>query len=110
MDKPVLCMTGTEDTSPLGSRVTAEERQRVYAGLPEGGKFQLVFDQGDHFVFSGYQRPGRPPHDPRYFKAIQRITTAFLDTYLRDDEDALDWLTSEEVREVLVSGDGWKWK
>ncbi len=110
VNRPVLCMTGTEDTSPLGSQVSAEDRRRVYQGLPAGGKFQLVFEQGDHMVFSGYQHRGRPPHDPRYHRAIQVITTAFLAAYLRDDREALAWLAGDGVREVLVPEDVWEWK
>lgn len=118
VEAPVLSMTGTRDTSPLGTGVGPRERMRVYRSLPEGNAYQLVFHEGDHWLF-----PGRPPlggssqtasrdeekRESRH-KAIQEITTRFLDAYVKDDSEARAWLRSRQVRTRLLKEDRWHWK
>jgi predicted dienelactone hydrolase len=101
---PVLCMTGTEDGSPLQSEVTPESRREVYASLPEGQAYQVVFDEGVHSIFSDRHQ------DRRYHSPIEIITTAFLDAHLKQDSEALDWLRSDEVSKSLAPEDEWEWK
>ena len=100
---PALCMTGTKDTSPIRKEVTAESRQLVYANIGSKEAYQVVFDKGAHSIFGDYRK-----NDARYHKAILPLTTAFLDTYLKDDAAARVWLRGEEVREVLVPKDLWQ--
>jgi len=102
---PVLCMTGTEDGSALSREITPESRKQVYTALPEGQAYPVVFNQGRHSIFSDYQT-----NDPRYHDAIETLTTAFLDAYLKQDPAALDWLHSDEVLESLASEDRWESK
>lgn len=108
---PVLCMTGTEDDSPVQPQVTPESRREVYAALPAGDKYQLVFEGGDHFAFSdtGFFDEKRKPH---HHAAIQKISTRFWDAYLKGDAEAKDRLQSEALRTEagLVEKDVWKWK
>lgn len=103
--QPVLCMTGTKDKSPLRRQVTPETRKQVYAALPPGAAYQVVFDKGAHSIFGDYRK-----NDPRYHVAIEAITTQFIDAYLKEDTKALDWLRSDEVRECLSGKDLWEWK
>lgn len=108
--KPVLCMTGTKDTSPIRAEVTAEHRRKVFAGLPEKDKYEIVFHDGTHMAFSGRQSKGLKKRNPRYHLAIQKLTTMFLDAYLKDDAKAKAWLQSKAAREVLIEKDVWEWK
>ena len=109
---PVLCMTGTKDGSPIDPKLSPESRQRVYAALPRGDKYQLVFEGGEHFAFGdsgGFRTRGR---DPNHHPAIQQISTRFWDAYLRDDAAAKAWLQSKAPRSDcnLDPKDVWQWK
>ncbi len=108
---PVLCMTGTEDTSIITPEVTAASRLSVYQSLPAGDKFQLVFSGGTHSAFSEtalFNEKRFAHHHP----AIQKISTKFWDAYLKGDAAAKSWLQSEAPRTdaKLIAGDVWDWK
>ncbi|MEM1295674.1 MAG: acetylhydrolase [Verrucomicrobiota bacterium] len=108
---PVLCMTGTNDTSAIQADLKPEARQEVYAALPESDKFQLVFENGSHMAFSesSFRNEKRIPH---HHPAIQRVTTLFWNAYLRNDEEAQALLQSDQFRDTgkLVAKDVWEWK
>jgi predicted dienelactone hydrolase len=111
VEGPVLCMTGTEDGSPLQPELTPESRLEVYASLPAGDKYQLVLDGAGHFAFSDvglYDEQRLRHHHP----AIQTISTRFWDAYLKGDEAAKTWLQSESPRSdaKLAEKDRWEWK
>lgn len=108
---PVLCMTGTEDDSPVQPEVTPESRREVYAALPAGDKYQLVFEGAGHFAFSDtgiYDEQRKDHHHP----AIQEISTRFWDAYLKGDATAKTWLKSEKPQSdlKLLEKDLWEWK
>lgn len=48
--------------------------------------------------------------NPNHHRAILAITTAFWDSYLRDDAEAKKWLDSDAVRGVLEKADQWQKK
>lgn len=104
-------MTGTKDESMIGTRshVTPESRQTVYPNLKDGDKYQVVFKDGEHFIFTQTERRGKK-RDPRYHPAILRLTTAFWNAHLKGDEKAQEWLQSNKAREVLIEADVWQWK
>lgn len=104
IDIPCLLLTGTEDDSPIGGG-TPEDRLKVFPHLNKAPAWQLVFEGGDHAVFSGHPRRDGQPRDPRFHRAILALTTAFWDATLRDDKDALAWLNSPAVRKVLTEAD-----
>jgi predicted dienelactone hydrolase len=101
---PVLCMTGTEDGSPLDRATTPESRKQVFAALPKGQAYQIVFDGGTHSIFSDRSK------DSHYHDAIMRITTVFLNAYLKEDLKALAHLRSESTTESLSIQGSWEWK
>ena len=108
---PVLCMTGTEDGSPITPETTPESRRELYAALPAGDKYQLVFDGAGHFAFSDtglYDEQRKAHHHP----AIQQLSTRFWDAYLKGDAAAKAWLQSEKPRAEakLLENDVWEWK
>ncbi len=107
--KPVLCMTGTEDDSPLQDHVTPASRRMVFAALPAGDKFQLVLNGATHFAFTDSNVRGGA-RDPRHHEAMLKITSAFLDAYLRADPEAKAWLQSAQARSALAPEDVWEWK
>jgi predicted dienelactone hydrolase len=109
---PVLCMTGTEDGSPIDPNLKPETRRLVYAALPAGDKYQLVFEGGHHFAFGssgGWKDRNR---NPKHHPTIQKISTRFWNAYLKGDEEAKAWLQSEAPREEcgMDPKDVWEWK
>lgn len=107
---PWLLMTGTRDQSPINN-TTPADRLLVFPALPPGQKYELVLDGAQHFAFTdradgtnpaGRIRDCRPP--------ILALSTAFWDSTLRDDADALAWLAGDAARSVLEPGDRWQVK
>ncbi|MCA9140100.1 MAG: dienelactone hydrolase [Planctomycetales bacterium] len=112
IERPMLCMTGTNDNSPIDPTVTPEVRQLVYKALPDGDKYHLVFDGGNHYTFSdaaGILRRGR---NPNHHPAIETISVKFWKAYLSDDKAAKKWLQSESPMSdgTLQPADVWRWK
>ena len=108
---PVLCMTGTEDTSVITPDMTAESRREVYAALPAGDKYQLVFEGGTHSAFSDGALFNEKQIE-HHHGAIQVISTRFWDAYLKGDATAKASLQSEKPRSEakLIAKDVWEWK
>lgn len=105
---PWLLMTGTEDVSPIGNQ-SVESRLAVFPALPPGNKYELVFEAGTHAAFTdGGQQASR--RNPNHHRAIQAITTAFWDAFLRGDKDAVAWLDGDGPRSVLEEKDRWQTK
>lgn len=100
---PLFLMTGTEDETPFDpSGVGAAERRLPYDGMAGPNKLLLIFDGGDHMVFSGrikakgfdFLRRGKRDDaaDDRRRELILESSTAFWDAYLKDDAKARQWL------------------
>lgn len=112
IQKPVLTMTGTEDGNPIEPNSLPATRREVYRTLPEGDKYELVFEGAEHSAFSdaGDREANRIPH---HHPAIQKISSTFWDAYLKDDPSAKQWLQSEQPKTeegLLVEKDIWAWK
>lgn len=111
--KPILCMTGTKDGSPLDPTLKPSTRREVFAALPVGDKYQLVLKNAEHSAFGdslGRRSRGR---NSKHHPAIQKISLHFWDAYLKDDTESKAWLQS--TKPVTESGlneisDIWEWK
>lgn len=112
IQSPVLCMTGTEDGSPIQPDMTPASRAEVYAALPPGDKYQLILEGAQHFAFSDRVFAGGGARIEHHHPAIQNISTRFWDAYLKHDPTAKSWLQSNAVRKDchLVGKDIWEWK
>lgn len=107
---PWLVMTGTHDTAIVGN-TTVEDRLAVYPALPAGGKYQLVFFEGEHHAFSdGRLRADQNPRNPNHHPAIMSLSTAFWDAWLLGYPDARSWLDGDGARSVLEPMDSWSFK
>lgn len=107
---PWMLMTGTNDTSPV-SETDVKSRRSVFAGLPPGGKYELVLDNAEHSAFTERALPGdRQPRNPNHHRVILALSTAFWDAYLRNDEAAKAWLNGDGPQSVLEKGDEWQKK
>ncbi|MEM7391175.1 MAG: acetylhydrolase [Verrucomicrobiota bacterium] len=112
LQKPILCMTGTRDGSPIDPTLKPSARREVYTALPAGNKYQLVLDGAEHFAF-GDSRGGKARRrNPLHHPAIQQISLRFWDAYLKDDPKAKTWLRSKQPlsKTGLGQADIWEWK
>ncbi|EIZ80000.1 putative dienelactone hydrolase [Novosphingobium sp. Rr 2-17] len=53
MAKPFFTITGTQDTTPAASGVSAADRERPFRAMPAGDKYLLVLNGATHADFSG---------------------------------------------------------
>ena len=115
---PLLLMTGTLDDSPVGG-AGANERRKVFDLLVHSDRCLLIFDGGDHMVFSG--RPpgmeftklpgtiGDASKDAHFQQFVKASTLRFFDAWLKDDEAAKLWLSNDDGAKALLGTDGtWK--
>jgi predicted dienelactone hydrolase len=107
---PWMLMTGTKDISPIGD-IDVASRLAVFPALPAGRKYELVLDEAEHSVFTDRGLPGeKHARNPNHHRVILALSTAFWDTYLRNDNAAKAWLDGEGPRTVLESKDKWQKK
>ncbi len=101
---PWLLMTGTKDDGKIVGTLP-EDRLRVFPYLKPGEKFQLVLYDAEHLAFTESKRKGNriEHHHP----AIMGISTAFWDSYLKNDPAAKGWLEGSGPRTLLVEEDQW---
>jgi predicted dienelactone hydrolase len=102
---PWMLMTGTKDVAPIGDQ-TVESRLAVFPALLPGGKYELVLENAEHSVFTERPLPGdKGKRNPNHQRVILALSTAFWDTYLRDNAEAKAWLDGDGPKSVLEHGD-----
>ncbi len=97
-----MLMTGTKDLVPLISNTDMKSRLAVFPALPPGGKYELVLDRAEHSAFT--DRPlasDTEKRNPNHHRVILALSTAFWDTWLRDDSAAKAWLDGDGPKSVL---------
>ncbi len=95
VDIPLFHMTGTDDKSPLEDfgyeyRLIIKEK----ASHPE--QYLQVLEDGDHMVYNGTR--GKLANNPKRAEHEQAILDgafAFWEAYLKDDNNAKDWLQAK---------------
>ncbi|MCX6969679.1 MAG: alpha/beta hydrolase [Verrucomicrobia bacterium] len=105
---PWMLMTGTNDIGLIGGQRLAS-RLAVFPALPPGGKYELVLNGADHMAFSDSPIP-RSASNPNHHKAIEALSTAFWDAYLKGDKTAKAWLDGEGAGTVLTAADAFQKK
>jgi predicted dienelactone hydrolase len=117
---PTMLMTGTMDDSPIGG-MKAADRLKVFDLMTHCTRYMVVFDGGDHMVFSGRAReldqvniPGKngdAAKDKEFQTFVKAATVAFFDAHLKGDEPAKKWLTADDgAKAALGQAGAWKWK
>ncbi len=98
---PVMHLTGTLDRSPLDPDFAPADRQIPFQKIEGAAQYLIVFENGNHMIFSGR---GRGPRDKAAISAkelatfhehIKSATLAFWKAWLNDDEEVRLWLKSE---------------
>jgi len=105
---PFLSITGTEDTVPFVTPITAQQRRQPFRFMPPGEKYLLVLNGGTHEMFAGQNLPtilnGAPP--PHVRELVIACSIAFWRATLDGDREALRWLQSPDgFRLGLAPGD-----
>jgi predicted dienelactone hydrolase len=101
---PCLHMTGTKDMSPIGG-TTPAQRRAPYDCIHGPDQYLVIFNGGDHMVFSGRLRRSPEPTDARFQRLVCEATTAFWDAYLKGDPAARAWLAGAGFKgELGASG------
>jgi len=107
---PWLLMTGTKDLAPIGN-ADMKSRLAVYPALHGAPKYELVLHNAEHSAFTDRALPGdKEPRNPNHHRVILALSTAFWDTYLRDDLQARAWLNGNAPRSLMEAGDRWRFE
>lgn len=110
VDIPWLLMTGTDDVVAIANQ-TVESRKAVFKALPKGSKYQVVLNGAEHSAFTDRALPGdKKPRNPNHHRSILALSTAFLDAYLKSNQDALNWLNGLGPSQILDKADIWNKK
>ena len=107
---PIFHLTGTKDESPGRRRnddsdpvignTKAAERLRPFRHTHHAPAYLLVFEGGDHMVFSGRLTESRP-EDSEFQARILSSSTAFWDAWLKEEKPAREWLEAGGFTEAL---------
>jgi predicted dienelactone hydrolase len=98
---PFLNITGRKDDSPV-TTTKAADRRIPFDNMKGKGKYLVVFEHADHWVFTGTKRfRAAGAHDAVIHGHIQEITTAFWDAHLRGDSDAERWLSAGSAASAM---------
>lgn len=108
---PMLVLTGTNDES---SRSGNDWTWRLdpYTHAPPGSRHLVVVRDAYHDFggISGAMYPGQgPPHEDQV-RTVRPVATAFFDAYVRDDEAAGAWLSSNAIAEATGGAVDVDWK
>jgi predicted dienelactone hydrolase len=107
---PWLLMTGTKDGSPI-SNMEPKDRLVVFPALKEGNKYEVVFKDAEHSVFTDHKLKGeRGQRNPKHHQSILALSTGFWDAYLKGDPAAKVWLDGEGAKKTLDQADEWRKK
>jgi predicted dienelactone hydrolase len=102
---PVMHMTGTKDFLEILPQTTAADRRIPYDQMSRAETCLVIFNDGDHFIFSGRERmaatPDKLAQDAMFQNLIRAGTTAFWDAYLKGDDDAKQWLLGGGFAKML---------
>lgn len=102
---PVMHMTGTKDFLEILPQTTAADRRIPFDHMSNSETCLVIFNNGDHFIFSGRERmpatPEKLAQDAGFQKLIIAGTTAFWDAYLKDNVAARKWLLAGGYVELL---------
>lgn len=98
---PCLHMTGTLDESSV-SETKADDRRIPYDHITKADQYLVTFVGGDHSIFTGQTRRGpRSQKNATFHDLIRMSTTAFWDTYLKEDKAAKEWLQGGGMKAAM---------
>ncbi len=99
---PVFHMTGTRDDSPIGE-TKAADRRLPYDHAKNSDEYLVIFQDGDHMIFSGRAAIAGGRKDKKFQEQISASSTAFWDAYLKTNQAAKAWLGDGGFKRALGS-------
>ena len=93
--RPVMTMTGSNDTDPFSRGMTGEARLQPYRNMPPGDKYSLWIEGAYHWTFSDAGRKRVP--EPKHHQYIKIASLAFWDAYLKDSNEGRKLLKSRTL-------------
>lgn len=100
---PVLHMTGTEDSSPIGE-TRPEERRVPFDHIHGAEQYLLTFNGGDHMIFGGVSRTLSAEKEKQFKELICESSTAFWDAYLKGEATGKVWLANDFKTALATNG------
>jgi predicted dienelactone hydrolase len=97
---PCLHMTGTLDKSPIGD-TSPEQRRAPYDHIHLADQYLIIFEGGDHMIFSGRLQFFWGNRDEKFQKLVRATSLEFWDAYLKRDSAAKNWLNDGTCKEYL---------
>jgi hypothetical protein len=98
-------MTGTKDFLETLPQTTAADRRIPFDHMSNSETCLVIFNDGDHFIFSGRERMAATPEklaqDAAFQKLICVSTAAFWDAYLKGNAAAKKWLLEGGCEKLL---------
>lgn len=88
---PGIHFTGTLDSSPVNN-TNAADRRIAFDNISKSDQYLVILNGADHGVFGGRKRFMPKPNDDKHQEVTERLSTAFLDAYLKNDSKAKTWL------------------
>lgn len=89
---PGIHFTGTLDSSPVNN-TKAADRRIAFDNISKSDQYLIILNGADHGVFGGRKRFKASPDDKTHQEVTERMSTSFLDAYLKHDAKAKQWLT-----------------
>jgi len=96
--RPVMTMTGSNDTDPIRKTLTGKDRMQPFENMPPGDKYNLWIEGAFHWTFGDGRRNKIP--DPEHHRYIKMASLAFWDAYLKGSGKAKMFLKSKSMRKI----------
>jgi predicted dienelactone hydrolase len=102
---PTMHMTGTKDFLEILPQTKAEDRRIPFDHMGHAETCLVIFNDGDHMIFSGRERTSATPEkleqDAMFQTLICAATSAFWEAYLKGNAEARQWLLKGGCKELL---------
>ena len=102
MVMPIFHLTGTNDQTPLRD-FEPKDRQIPFETIDGVDQYLIVMEEATHRTFSGRPDPTDPALD-RHHELIRLAALAFWTAYLKEDQQAQDWLVTGMAKEMQGEG------
>ncbi|MEC9376254.1 MAG: hypothetical protein VYA80_07800, partial [Pseudomonadota bacterium] len=102
--KPFIATGGSKDIGRVRPDKGMDGRQwrmQPYLLAPDLDKFSLITDGSDHYLgglICNAEMGGKP--DPESLAIVRAVTNVFLDAYLKNDEEALNYLKTADIQSL----------
>jgi predicted dienelactone hydrolase len=97
---PGLLLTGTLDDSPIND-TKAADRRIPFDHIKGPQQYFVNIIGADHATFGGRAFRAQTDKDEKFHEIIEKVSTEFLDSTLKGDSTARNWLDSKGITSYL---------